>query len=115
MDAVAVARPDVPLLVDLDAIWYARIGIREYTPVCKGLGSWVDVVCVAERALVRKQMPVRIGWRATLSRAELGRCPESRLLLQCPSYIFSMQLIFKQQRQRGLMATLTHKPSFHRQ
>jgi hypothetical protein len=115
MDAVAVAGPDVPFLVDLDAIWYARIGIREYTPVSKGLGGWLDIERVAERALVRKQVPVRIGWRATSSRAEFGRRPENRLLLQCPSYIFSMQLTFKRQRQRRLMATLTHKPSFHRQ
>ena len=54
MDAVAVAGPDVPFLVDLDAIWYARIGIRKYTPVSKGLGSWVDIERVAEKVLVRK-------------------------------------------------------------
>ena len=115
MDAVAVAGPNVPFFVDLDAIWYARIGIREYTSVSKGLGSWVDIVSVAEKTLVRKQMPVRIGWRGTSSRAEFGCCPESRLLLQCPSYMLSMQLIFKRQRQRRLMVALTHKPSFHRQ
>ena len=54
MDAVAVPGPDVPFLVDLDAIWYARIGIREYTPVGKGLCGWVDIVRVAEKGFSQK-------------------------------------------------------------
>ena len=53
MNTITVARPDIPFLVDLDAIWYARIRICEYTPVSERLSSGVDIERVAEETQVR--------------------------------------------------------------
>jgi hypothetical protein len=47
MDAIPITGPYVPFLIDLNTIRYARVGIREYTSIRKGLSSRVDVIRIA--------------------------------------------------------------------
>jgi hypothetical protein len=50
MNSIAVTRPNVPLLINLDAIRYASVRIRKNSPICERLSSRVDIIRVAEKA-----------------------------------------------------------------